>query len=100
MKMPQTDEDHEKSKTDENGDVDDEKLQSQWVGIERLPTLERISTVLFSKRDEEGKTNERRVMDVSELDALDRQLFIDVLIRHVEKDNLRLFQKIRNRIDE
>lgn len=89
-------------RNNENGDVDDdEELQSQWAAIERLPTFERITTVLFCKRDEEKKRRERRrVMDVSKLEDLDRQLFIDELIRHVEIDNLRLLQKIRKRIDE
>uniref|UniRef100_M4D8I8 Uncharacterized protein n=1 Tax=Brassica campestris TaxID=3711 RepID=M4D8I8_BRACM len=39
-------------------------------------------------------------MDVSKLEDLDRHLFIDELIKHVEDDNLRLLQKIKNRIDE
>ena len=54
----------------------------------------------FWNGDEQGKRNERRVMDVSKLEDLDRHLFIDDLIRHVEDDNLRLLQKIKNRIDE
>jgi hypothetical protein len=55
---------------------------------------------LFCKRDEKGKKSQRRVMDVSKLDDLDRRLFIDDLIRHVENDNHVLLQKIRKRIDE
>ncbi|CDY63360.1 BnaC07g50020D [Brassica napus] len=54
----------------------------------------------FGNGDEQGKRNERRVMDVSKLEDLDRHLFIDDLIRHVEDDNLRLLQKIKKRIDE
>uniref|UniRef100_A0A1J3CBG8 ABC transporter G family member 42 n=1 Tax=Noccaea caerulescens TaxID=107243 RepID=A0A1J3CBG8_NOCCA len=85
------------------GDVDDgEELQSQWAAIERLPTFERITTVLFCERDEQGKTSERQrqVMDVSKLEDLERRLFIDKLIKHVENDNLRLLQKIKKRLDE
>ena len=85
---------------DENGNVGDEEVRSQWAAIERLPTFERITTALFWNRDEQGKRNERRVMNVSKLEDLDRHLFIDDLIRHVEDDNLRLLQKIKNRIDE
>ncbi|KAL0890311.1 hypothetical protein Bca101_014294 [Brassica carinata] len=85
---------------DENGNVDDVEVRSQWAAIERLPTFERITTALFWNRDEQGKRNERRVMDVSKLEDLDRHLFIDDLIRHVEDDNLRLLQKIKKRIDE
>ncbi|CAL9225463.1 unnamed protein product [Arabidopsis halleri] len=79
---------------------DDDELRSQWVAIERSPTFERITTALFCKRDEKGKRSERRVMDVSKLEDLDRRLFIDELIRHVENDNRVLLQKIRKRIDE
>ncbi|KAL0738241.1 hypothetical protein Bca4012_014451 [Brassica carinata] len=75
---------------DENGNVDDVEVRSQWAAIERLPTFERITTALFWNRDEQGKRNERRVMDVSKLEDLDRHLFIDDLIRHVEDDNLRV----------
>ncbi|XP_013595042.1 PREDICTED: ABC transporter G family member 42-like [Brassica oleracea var. oleracea] len=85
---------------DENGNVGDEEVRSQWAAIERLPTFERITTALFWSRDKQGRRNERRVMDVSKLEDLDRHLFIDELIRHVEDDNLRLLQKIKNRIDE
>jgi hypothetical protein len=86
--------------TNENGHDDDDQLRSQWVAIERSPTFERITTALFCKRDEKGKKSQRRVMDVSKLDDLDRRLFIDDLIRHVENDNHVLLQKIRKRIDE
>lgn len=85
------------------GDVDDGKeLQSQWAAIERLPTFERITTVLFCERDEQGKISERQrqVMDVSKLEDLERRLFIDKLIKHVENDNLRLLQQIKKRLDE
>ncbi|XP_023634094.1 ABC transporter G family member 42 isoform X1 [Capsella rubella] len=101
MIMPQTDGVEFASGNNENRHVfEDGELQSQWAGIERLPTFERITTVLFCKRDEEGKKSERRVMDVSKLEDLDRHLFIGELIRHVENDNLRLLQKIRKRIDD
>ncbi|XP_010449957.1 PREDICTED: ABC transporter G family member 42 [Camelina sativa] len=99
--MPQTDGVEFTSRNNENGHVfEDEELQSQWAGIERLPTFERITTALFCKRDEQGNKTERRVMDVSKLEDLDRRLFIGELIRHVEDDNLRLLQNIRKRIDE
>lgn len=85
---------------EENGDIGDEDVRSQWAAIERLPTFERITTALFWNGDEQGQRKERRVMDVSKLEDLDRHLFIDDLIRHVEDDNLRLLQKIKKRIDE
>ncbi|PQM37980.1 pleiotropic drug resistance protein 3-like [Prunus yedoensis var. nudiflora] len=48
-----------------------------------------------NEADGEGK----RVVDVTKLRALERHLFIEKLIKHIENDNLRLLRKIRNRID-
>ncbi|KAH0995007.1 hypothetical protein GBA52_018871 [Prunus armeniaca] len=48
-----------------------------------------------NEADSEGK----RVVDVTKLRALERHLFIEKLIKHIENDNLRLLRKIRNRID-
>ncbi|KAI8028254.1 Pleiotropic drug resistance protein 3 [Camellia lanceoleosa] len=81
-------------------DVDDE-CALQWAAIERLPTFERLRSSLFdendgSKVDAQGK----RVVDVTKLDALERNMFIDRLIKHIENDNLRLLHKQRKRIDK
>ncbi|CAL5329996.1 unnamed protein product [Camellia sinensis] len=81
-------------------DVDDE-YALQWAAIERLPTFERLRSSLFdendgSKVDAQGK----RIVDVTKLDALERNMFIDKLIKHIENDNLRLLHKQRKRIDK
>ncbi|KAJ7973218.1 Pleiotropic drug resistance ABC transporter [Quillaja saponaria] len=70
---------------------------SQWAEIERLPTIERMRSSLFEcGADDAGK----QVIDVAKLGAPERHLFIEKLIKHIENDNLRLLQKIRNRIDK
>ncbi|XP_058191657.1 pleiotropic drug resistance protein 3-like isoform X2 [Rhododendron vialii] len=49
-----------------------------------------------SKVDVPGK----RVVDVTKLGALERQMFVEKLIKYIENDNLRLLQKMRNRVDK
>ncbi|KAM1576824.1 hypothetical protein ACFX15_032561 [Malus domestica] len=82
-------------------DAEDVQFAEQWAAINRLPTFERLKSSLFDKDegnefDGEGK----RVVDVTKLRALERHLFIEKLIQHIENDNLRLLRKIRNRIDK
>lgn len=86
---------------------EDEEVQLQWAAIERLPTLKRLRTSLFDvggggngsggkdSKDYAGK----RVVDVTKLGAHERHLFIEKLISHIENDNLKLLQKLRERID-
>ncbi|KAG6759849.1 hypothetical protein POTOM_036342 [Populus tomentosa] len=77
---------------------EDEGVQLQWAAIERLPALKRIKTSLFeasNAKDGEG----RKVTDVTKLGAAERHLFIEKLINHIENDNLRLLQNLRERID-
>ncbi|KAH7835114.1 hypothetical protein Vadar_023002 [Vaccinium darrowii] len=81
-------------------DVDDE-WDLQWAQIDRLPTIERLRSSLFdesdgSKVDGRGK----RVVEVTKLGALERQMFVEKLIKYIESDNLRLLQKMRNRVDK
>ncbi|KAG5525527.1 hypothetical protein RHGRI_031987 [Rhododendron griersonianum] len=80
-------------------DVDNEL--ALWAKIDRLPTFERLRSSLFdesdgSKVDVQGK----RVVDVTKLGALERQMFVEKLIKYIENDNLRLLQKMRNRVDK
>uniref|UniRef100_A0A5B6Z2Y3 Putative pleiotropic drug resistance protein 3-like n=1 Tax=Davidia involucrata TaxID=16924 RepID=A0A5B6Z2Y3_DAVIN len=82
---------------------EDEELELQWAAIERLPTFKRLRTSLFdSNHHDNGSRTElegKRVTDVTKLGALERRLFIEKLIKHIENDNLRLLQKLRERID-
>lgn len=86
-----------------NGDANAE-YAIQWAEIERLPTFERLRSSLFDKDDDNAggvDSKEKRVVaDVTKLGALERHVFIGKLIKHIEDDNLRLLQKIRNRIDK
>ncbi|KAG5525525.1 hypothetical protein RHGRI_031986 [Rhododendron griersonianum] len=79
--------------------VDNER--AAWAESDRQPTFERLTSSLFdesdgSKVDVQGK----RVVDVTELGALERQMFVEKLIKYIENDNLRLLQKMRNRVDK
>lgn len=82
----------------------DEELQLQWAAVERLPTFKRIKTSLFEVNHENGGENSdqfegKRVTDVTKLGRVERRLFIEKLIKHNENDNLRLLQRLRERID-
>lgn len=75
---------------DDNGD----EYAQQWAEIERLPTFERLRSSFL---DDKGK---KMMIDVTKLEAVERLAFIEKLIKRVEDDNLRLLQKIRDRIDK
>lgn len=83
---------------------EDEDLRLQWANIEKLPTFKRLRTSVVdidhdagsSGRESNGK---KVVTDVTKLGAVERHLFIEKLIKHIENDNLRLLQKLRDRID-
>ncbi|KAH9676829.1 ABC transporter G family member 37 [Citrus sinensis] len=74
----------------------------QWAEIERLPTYDRLKASLFDVNgnrnlvDNQGK----HVIDVTKLGALERHVFIEKLIKHIEHDNLQLLRKIRKRMDK
>ncbi|KAM7481855.1 hypothetical protein LguiB_006438 [Lonicera macranthoides] len=81
-------------------DVDDECVL-QWAEIERLPTFERLRSSLFDENDgDKVDAIGKRVVDVTKLGALERHIFIEKLIKHIENDNLRLLHKLRKRIDK
>jgi hypothetical protein len=85
------------------GDADADQDALQWAAIERLPTFERLRSSLFDKDhdDADGTDNKgKQVIDVSKLGDVERHVFIEKLIKHIEHDNLLLLQKIRNRIDK
>ncbi|CAN7084495.1 unnamed protein product [Brassica oleracea var. botrytis] len=77
---------------------DKEELRSQWATVERLPTYKRITTALFQRRDE--ASDKGRVIDVTKLEAAERHLLIEKLVKQIQADNLHLLRKIRKRIDE
>ncbi|KAF3336214.1 pleiotropic drug resistance protein 3-like isoform X1 [Carex littledalei] len=83
-------------------DEEEEELQLQWAAIERLPTYNRLRTSLFFQHQhvvEEGEKQGRVPVDVGRLGPIERHLFIESMIKHIEKDNMTLLQKQRRRID-
>lgn len=83
---------------------EDKELQSKWAAIEKLPTFKRIKTSFVDVSQEEGGSSSKeadgkRVIDVTKLGAVEKRLFIDRLIKHIENDNLQLLQKLRERMD-
>ncbi|KAF5739958.1 Pleiotropic drug resistance 9 [Tripterygium wilfordii] len=89
------------SKSGNSTGADNEFYALDWAAIERLPTYERLRTSLFDK-DENEDMNEhqsKKVVDVTKLGALERRVFIEKLIKHIQDDNLQLLWKIRKRID-
>lgn len=83
----------------ENDVINDDRDQSQWRAIERLPSSDRVNSALFDGDLNKGNDN-KRIVNVTKLGAQERHIFIEKLIKHVEDDNLRLLQKLRKRIDE
>lgn len=82
----------------DDGDEDEDKLQ--WAAVERLPTLERVTTALFDDKEENGNVKGKRLVNVTKLGAYERHMFVEKLIKQIENDNLRLLQKLRDRIDK
>ncbi|XP_044477754.1 pleiotropic drug resistance protein 3-like isoform X1 [Mangifera indica] len=89
------------SKDDDRELVSEVELAQQWASIERLPTINRLRTSLFDKEGEEKIVDGegKRVVDVTKLAPLERRVFIEKLIKHIEHDNLKLLRKIRERIE-
>ncbi|PKU84877.1 ABC transporter G family member 37 [Dendrobium catenatum] len=78
------------------GDHNDEELQLQWGAIERLPTRRRLRLSLLKLP--EGEHGIMRVVDVTQIEAVERHLFIEKLVKNVEEDNQKLLKKLRERI--
>ncbi|XP_058188887.1 pleiotropic drug resistance protein 3-like isoform X3 [Rhododendron vialii] len=78
---------------------DDNEFSLQCAEIDNLPTIERLRSPLFDDNDG-SNVKGKRVVDVNKLGALERHMFVEKLIKHIENDNLRLLQKMRTRVDE
>ncbi|KAF3790901.1 hypothetical protein EJ110_NYTH15615 [Nymphaea thermarum] len=74
---------------------EDEELL-HWAAIERLPTFERLRTSVFDIEDDHHRENNKgkRVVDVTDLGAIERHLFIE------KEDNRKLLSKLRKRLDK
>ncbi|RZC88219.1 hypothetical protein C5167_016050 [Papaver somniferum] len=82
---------------DESAENQDERVALQWAAIERLPTFRKLRSSLF---DDGGDVTGKRVIDVTKLGPVERHMFIEKLIKHIEYDNLRLLQNLKKRIDK
>ncbi|PWA38564.1 AAA+ ATPase domain-containing protein [Artemisia annua] len=73
----------------------------QWAAINRMSTFERLRSSLFDEDKGDGEAVKgKKVVDVTKLLAPERHKFINKLIKHIEKDNLQLLQKLRKRTDK
>lgn len=85
----------------EKDDVVDEENMLAWAAIERLPTYDRLRSSVFEEvNGNEANVKTKRVTDVTKLGAVERHVFIEKMIKHIEHDNLQLLHKIRKRIDK
>ncbi|KAG4192004.1 hypothetical protein ERO13_A07G130850v2, partial [Gossypium hirsutum] len=79
----------------------DDEVELQWAAIERLPTVKRIRTSLFDQKLlNAGKDEDlgMKVIDVTQLRALERRGFIDHLITVIDKDHLNLLNRLKERM--
>lgn len=83
-----------------NDEKVNEEIALLWAAIERLPTVKRVRSSLFDENDEDEDSRRKKVIDVTELGALERHAFIEKLIKNIQLDNLKLLKKIRTRIDK
>ncbi|KAK9015735.1 hypothetical protein V6N11_006829 [Hibiscus sabdariffa] len=78
-----------------------DEVELQWAAIERLPTFKRIRTSLFDQKsinpDKDGILG-KKVIDVARLGAFERRVFIDQLITIIDKDNLKLLKRVKERM--
>ncbi|KAK8998889.1 hypothetical protein V6N11_070068 [Hibiscus sabdariffa] len=92
------------------GDDDDEdeadEYKSQWGAVERLPTSEQNTTALFDDKVADrkavpatGNIGRKRLVNVAKLRPDERHSLVEKLVKHVPDDNLRLLEKLRQRIE-
>ncbi|KAK1295578.1 Pleiotropic drug resistance protein 3 [Acorus calamus] len=100
MEIPQSSSNGGASSSIEQRERDDAE-ELQWAAIERLPTYRRSRVSLLLKHGNSSDDNDekRSIVDVSKLEAMERRLLIEKLVRHIEDDNRRLLQNIKQRID-
>ncbi|PHT62246.1 Pleiotropic drug resistance protein 3 [Capsicum annuum] len=84
----------------EKDEVVDEESMLAWAAIERLSTFDRLRSSVFEEiNDNETNVKKKRVTNVTKLGAVQRRVFIEKMIKHIEHDNFQLLHKIRKRID-
>nr|XP_043619394.1 pleiotropic drug resistance protein 3-like [Erigeron canadensis] len=88
---------HHESSLHANSEESSVNNHEEWATLNRLPTFERLRSALFDKEIADG--NGKKVIDVTKLCSLERHMFIEKLIKHIENDNLQLLQKLKERTD-
>ncbi|KAJ6940744.1 hypothetical protein NC651_006771 [Populus alba x Populus x berolinensis] len=78
----------------------EDEMELQWAAIERLPTFRRLRLSLFDRKEGGEGEDGRRVVDVTKLEALERHVFVEKLIKKIEEDNCRLLSKFKERIEK
>jgi hypothetical protein len=71
--------------------ANDDEAELKWAAVERLPTLDRLHTSLLH--------GDLQMVDVRRLGAAERRMVVDNLIANIQRDNLRLLRKQRQRMD-
>ncbi|GKE59880.1 AAA+ ATPase domain-containing protein, partial [Tanacetum coccineum] len=85
----------------ENNHEETDENVLQWAAINRMSTFERLRSSLFDEDNGDGDAVKgKKVVDVTKLLAPERHRFINKLVKHIEKDNLQLLQKLRKRTDK
>lgn len=75
----------------EEGD-DEEALR--WAALERLPTYSRVRRGIFK-----NMVGEHKEIDLSELETQEQKLVLDRLVKSVDHDPERFFDRMRKRFD-
>ncbi|GMI73697.1 ATP-binding cassette G33, pleiotropic drug resistance 5, PLEIOTROPIC DRUG RESISTANCE 5 [Hibiscus trionum] len=79
----------------------DDEVELQWAAIERLPTFKRIRTSLFDQKSINADKDDilgKKAIDVARIGAFERRVFMDQLITTIDKDNLKLLKRLKERM--
>lgn len=85
-----------RSKSTSGREEDEEALR--WAAIEKLPTYNRLRTSILQSVVEPG-VNNTQLINVLELKANDKQMFVQRNFQATEEDNEKFLKKLRERID-
>ncbi|KAK1374084.1 ABC transporter domain-containing protein [Heracleum sosnowskyi] len=83
---------------DDNGE---NQQSQQWAEFSKFSTFKHSRSSSFDEDNKNTPDAKRmQVVDVTKLDALERHMLIEKLIKHAEHDNLQLLQHIKKRMDK
>lgn len=81
-----------------SGRQQEEEEELMWAAIERLPTFDRLRKGMLSQVMSNGRIEHGEV-DVTKLEADDKNKLMDSILKVVEDDNEKFLRRIRDRID-